>query len=52
MIECKEVDAYLEYAKKNPKKISKEVKLLIKNIVKPLMRRDDVFLIKKPTKTA
>lgn len=43
MIECKEIDEYLEYAKQNPKWINKDRKLLIKNIVKPTLKRDDVF---------
>lgn len=43
MIECKEIDKYLEYAKQNPKWINKDRKLLIKNIVKPTLKRDDVF---------
>lgn len=40
---CKEINDYLEYAKNNPNKINEDRKLLIKNIVKPTLERDDVF---------
>lgn len=43
MIKCKEIDEYLEYVKQNPKWINKDRKLLIKNIVKPTLKRNDVF---------
>ena len=43
MIQCKEIDDYIKYAAKHPKWINKKRKLLIKNIVKPLLKRDDVF---------
>lgn len=43
MIECKEITAYLDWAKANPKKINNDRKLLIKNIVKPILRRNDVY---------
>lgn len=43
MIYCKEIDEYLSYCEKNPEKINKDRKLLIENIVKPLLKRDDVF---------
>ena len=43
MIVCKEINDYLEYAKNNPNKINKLRKLLIENIVKPTLKRDDVF---------
>ena len=39
----KEVNDYLAYAKKNPNRISDDVKLLIKNIVIPTLERDDIF---------
>ena len=42
MITCKEIDDYLEYAKEHPKWINKDRKLLIKNIVKPTLKRNDV----------
>ena len=44
MIKCREIDEYLEYAKKNPKWINRDRKLLIENIVKPTLKRDDVLL--------
>lgn len=47
MICCKEIDDYLEYAKSHPKWINKERKLLIKNIVKPTLKRNDVFFDEK-----
>lgn len=47
MIKCKEIDDYIEYVKKNPKRINKERKLLIKNIVKPVLKRNDVFFDEK-----
>ena len=43
MIKCREIDEYLEYAKQNPKWINRDRKLLIENIVKPTLKRDDVF---------
>ena len=43
MIVCKEINDYLEYTKNNPNKINKLRKLLIENIVKPTLKRDDVF---------
>lgn len=43
MIKCKEIDEYLEYVKQNPKWINKDRKLLIKNIVNPTLKRNDVF---------
>lgn len=47
MIKCKEIDDYIEYVKKNPKRINKERKLLIKNIVEPVLKRNDVFFDEK-----
>ena len=47
MICCKEIEDYLEYAKSHPKWINKERKLLIKNIVKPTLKRNDVFFDEK-----
>ncbi len=40
---CKEIDEYLKYATDHPDWINTERKLLIKNIVLPTLRRDDVF---------
>lgn len=47
MIECQEINDYIDYVKKNPDKINKERKLLIKNIVMPTLARNDVFFDKK-----
>lgn len=47
MIVCKEVEEYLRYAENNPQKMNKERKLLIKNIVLPTLRRNDVFFDEK-----
>lgn len=47
MIVCKEIAEYLRYAEDNPKKINKERSLLIKNIVLPTLRRNDVFFDEK-----
>lgn len=52
MVICKEIDYYLKYAEEHQNWINKKRKLLLKNIVKPLMKRDDVFLTKKHTGTA
>lgn len=43
MVTCKEIDDYLAYAKAHPEWINKERQLLIKNIVLPTLKRDDVF---------
>ena len=43
MICCKEIDDYIEYYNKNPNVFNKERKLLIENIVKPLLKQDDIF---------
>lgn len=42
-ITCKEIDDYLEYAEQHKKWINRDRQLLIKNIVKPIMARDDLF---------
>lgn len=47
MIVCKEIAEYLRYVENNPKKINRERNLLIKNIVMPTMRRNDVFFDEK-----
>lgn len=47
MIVCKEIAEYLRYVENNPKKINKERSLLIKNIVLPTLRRNDVFFDEK-----
>ncbi len=43
MICCKEINDYLEYYEKCPNCFNTERKLLIENIVKPTLLRDDVF---------
>ena len=47
MINCKEIEEYLRYVEDNPKKINRERSLLIKNIVLPTLRRNDVFFDEK-----
>ena len=47
MVICKEIDYYLKYAEAHPNWINKKRKLLLKNIVKPLLKRDDVFFDEK-----
>ena len=42
MITCKEIDDYLQYAKEHSPWINKDRKNLIKNIVKPTLKRNDV----------
>lgn len=43
MITCKEIDDYLQYAKEHPKWINRDRKLLIRNIVKPTLKRKDIY---------
>lgn len=43
MIYCKEIDEYIKFVEENPLETDDEIKLLIKNIVKPTLSRDDVF---------
>ena len=43
MIICKEIDDYLAYCKEHPKWINRDRKLLIRNVVKPTLKRKDVF---------
>lgn len=43
MICCKEINEYIEYYEKNRDKFNKERILLMENIVKPTLKRDDVF---------
>lgn len=47
MIVCKEIAEYLRYAEDHPKRIDREIKLLIDNIVMPTLRRNDVFFDEK-----
>lgn len=43
MIICKYVDEYIEYAENHKEWINKERWLLIENVVKPIMQRNDVY---------
>ena len=43
MITCKEIDDYLRYAKEPPKWFNRDRKLLIRNIVKPTLKRKDIW---------
>lgn len=43
MICCKEIDDYIKFVEENPLETNDEIKLLIKNIIKPTLSRDDVF---------
>lgn len=43
MITCKAIIDYLAYADEHPAWINKDRRLLIKNIVKPLLKRSDLF---------
>ncbi len=43
MICCKEIDEYIKFVEENPNETDDEIKLLIKNIIKPTLSRDDVF---------
>ena len=43
MIYCKEIDEYIKFVEENPNETDDEIKLLINNIVKPTLSRDDVF---------
>lgn len=47
MIICKEIAEYLRYAEEHPKWINKDRKILIDNIVWPVLRRNDVFFDEK-----
>ena len=42
MITCKEIDDYIAYCKEHPKWINRDRKLLIRNVVKPTLKRKDV----------
>lgn len=43
MITCKEIDDYLTYCKDHSKWVNRDRKLLIQNIVKPTLKRKDIF---------
>lgn len=43
MICCQEINEYIDYYEKNKRKFNKERILLMENIVKPTLKRDDIF---------
>lgn len=43
MVTCKEIDEYIQYCKDHPGWINQDRKLLIRNVVRPTLQRDDVF---------
>ena len=43
MICCNEIDEYIKFVEEKPNETDDEIKLLIKNIVKPTLSRDDIF---------
>lgn len=43
MIECKEINDYIDYVKSNPNDTPEDIKLLIKNIVLPTLKDETVF---------
>ena len=43
MICCNEINEYIKFVEENPNETDDEIKLLIKNIIKPTLSRDDVF---------
>ena len=43
MICCNEINEYIKFVEENPDETDEEIKLLIKNIIKPTLSRDDVF---------
>lgn len=47
MIICKEIAEYLRYVEDHPKRINRDIRLLIDNIVMPTLRRNDVFFDEK-----
>ena len=50
MICCQEINEYIDYYEKNKEKFNKERILLIENIVKPTLKRDDIFFDEKTYK--
>ncbi len=43
VITCKEIDYYIKYCELHPNEINEDRKLLIENIVMPILARNDVF---------
>lgn len=52
MIYCNEINEYIKFVEDNPNETDDEIKLLIKNIVKPTLSRDDVFFDEETFKKA
>lgn len=47
MITCKEIEDYIRYCDQHPAWINRDRRLLIENVVKPTLRREDVYLDEK-----
>ena len=43
MITCKEIDDYIEYVEEHPEWINEARHLLIENVVKPTLEREDIW---------
>lgn len=43
MIYCKEIEEYISFVENNPNEVDEDIKLVIKNIIKPTLLRNDVF---------
>lgn len=43
MIICNEINEYIKWCEENPDKVNNKRKLLIENIVKPILERNDIF---------
>ena len=43
MITCKEIDDYIEYVEEHPEWINEARHLLIENVVKPTLEREDLW---------
>lgn len=52
MICCNEINEYIKFVEENPNETDDEIKLLIKNVVKPTLSRDDVFFDEETFKKA
>lgn len=46
-IYCKEIEDYISYVENNPNEVDEDINLLIENIIKPTLSRDDVFFDEK-----
>lgn len=47
MIYCNEIDEYIQFVENNPNEVDEDIKLLIKNIIKPTLQRNDIFFDKE-----